>query len=234
MGPCEENKLKYNPRTFKPVRMNLLTGLKVSIQIHCVGRPVDNSVSDRELIVQLQRGELPALGLLYDRHRHMVFRTALAIAGDREVAADLLQDVFLRLHRFVDRVDIEMPLEPWLYRMTANLSYTWVKRQNRWLRPLEDLAEWLLAGGHRSMPHQLTDQSDDIGQIQQALQLLPLAQRMVVVLYYVNDLSVQEIAEIIDVPVGTVKSRLHYGRQTLKDALEKQGRVVSEVQYEFT
>lgn len=57
---------------------------------------------------------------------------------------------------------------------------------------------------------------------------------MVVVLYYLNDLSVQEIADILDVPVGTVKSRLHYGRQALKKQLGLQPEIRPEVQYEFT
>ena len=104
---------------------------------------------DRELIEGLQQGSLESLGILYDRYQRLVFRTALAITGDPEAAADLQQEVFLRLFRFAERIDLNRPLEPWLYRMTANLSYTWVKRSQRWIRPLEDLAEWL-AGSRRN------------------------------------------------------------------------------------
>ena len=77
---------------------------------------------DSELIKQLQNGSLDALGVLYERYRHMVYRTALAITSDTEAASDLLQDVFLRLYRFADRFDSTRPLEPWLYRMTTNLT----------------------------------------------------------------------------------------------------------------
>jgi RNA polymerase sigma-70 factor (ECF subfamily) len=194
---------------------------------------VREEFTDRDLVERLQRADLSALGLLYDRHRQMVYRTALAITGDSDAASDLLQDVFLRLYRFIERVDPQLPLEPWLYRMTANLSYTWVKRQGRWLRPLEDLADWL-AGNHKNIAQQTTEQVENVGQLHHALLKLPVNQRMVVVLFYVNDLQVQEIAEILDIPVGTVKSRLHYGRQMLKEALEKQNQVFREVQYEFT
>lgn len=189
--------------------------------------------SDRELVLSLQAGKLEALGVLYDRHRNLVFRTALAITADPEAAADLLQDVFLRLHRFVDRVDPERPLEPWLYRMVANLSYTWVKRRKRWLRPLEDIAEWL-AGSRRESPVHQMEASEDNHHVQQAVASLPLPQRVVVVLYYVNDLPLQEIAEILDIPAGTVKSRLHYGRQALKDSLDESKNVFAELQCEFT
>lgn len=186
---------------------------------------------DSELIAQLQEGSLEALGLLYDHHRQMVYRTALAITGDREAASDLLQDVFLRLHRFADRIDGTRPLEPWLYRMTTNLSYTWVKRNRRWLRPLEDLADWL-AGSGKNSPYEQVEKKDEWEQVQQAVSSLPLSQRVVVVLYYLNDLSLQEISEILDVPVGTVKSRLHYGRQTLKTSLGLQGELLPDWNYE--
>ncbi len=189
--------------------------------------------NERELIIQLQEGNLNALGDLYERYQHMVYRTALAVTGDPAAAADLLQDVFLRMHRFADRIDPERPLEPWLYRTTTNLTYTWIKRHKRLLRPLEDIAEWI-SGGNKQSPAQITEKDEEWEDIRKAIARLPLVQRMVVVLYYVNDLSLQEISEILDVPVGTVKSRLYYGRQVLKKHLESNGFNLREVQYEFT
>jgi len=66
-----------------------------------------SQLSDGKLVRQLQLGDLGALGVLYDRHRQLVFRTALGITGDPEAAADLLQDVFLRMHRFSHRIDTD-------------------------------------------------------------------------------------------------------------------------------
>jgi len=188
--------------------------------------------STRDLIIELQQGDLEALGGLYDQYHALVYRTALAIAADTEAAADLLQDVFLRLHRFIDRVDPARPLEPWLYRMTVNLACTWVKRR-RWMRPIEDLAEWL-AGDGKNAPAQVAEHAEAWAEIEQAIANLPLAQRTVLVMYYINELSLQEISEIIDAPVGTVKSRLHYGRQALRKSLHAQRGLLPEVRYEFT
>jgi RNA polymerase sigma-70 factor (ECF subfamily) len=190
-----------------------------------------SNANDRELIFELQAGSLEALGELYDRYRQLVYRTALAITGDPDAASDLLQDVFLRLHRFSIRIDPQRPLEPWLYRMTANLSYTWVKRRNRWIRPLEDLADWLV-GTSRNQPYELAERNDEWQHVQHAVSNLPLTQRVVVVLYYLNDLSLQEISDILDVPVGTVKSRLHYGRSTLRQSLGLQGETLPDFNYE--
>jgi RNA polymerase sigma-70 factor (ECF subfamily) len=192
--------------------------------------PLDAN-GDRDLVLQLQGGSLDALGLIYDRYQRMVYRTALLITGDSYAADDLMQEVFLRLFRFARRIDHTRPLEPWLYRMTANLSYTWVKRNRRWLQPLEDLADWLTGTG-KSSPHELVERRDEWHRVQWAVSNLPLPQRVVVVLYYLNDLSLQEISEILDVPVGTVKSRLHYGRRSLKKALGLQGDNLPDLHYE--
>jgi RNA polymerase sigma-70 factor (ECF subfamily) len=187
--------------------------------------------NENDLVEELQCGSLDALGLLYDHYQHMVYRTAMAITGDSEAASDLLQDVFLRLYRFADHIDSKRPLEPWLYRMTANLSYTWVKRNRRWFQPLEDLADWLVSGDSNASFSQIESQ-DDWRLVQQAVLDLPLPQRIVVVLYYLDDLSIQEISEILDVPVGTVKSRLHYGRHTLKKMLGLQIGMAHDLSYE--
>ena len=189
--------------------------------------------SDHDLILKIQGGNLDALGEIYDRHRHLVFRTALAICNDPEAAADLLQDVFLRLHRFAARIDPERPLEPWLYRVTANQTYTWVKRHQRWSHPLEEIAEWLSSGLKHS-PQYITEQDDESKRIQAAIAKLSLPHRVVVVLYYINDLSLHEIAEILEIPEGTVKSRLHYGRRALRNHLGLDNLSVRETGYEFT
>lgn len=188
-------------------------------------------LQDRKFVLQLQEGSLEALGALYDRHQRMVYRTALVITGDAEAAADLLQDVFLRLHRFSSNIDPQRPLEPWLYRMTTNLAYDWVKRRNRWPRPLEDLADWLVGTG-KNPPYETVEKNDEWEQVQRAVLALPVAQRVVVVLYYLNDLSLQEIADSLSLPVGTVKSRLYYGRLALKKRLGLDKEMVPEFNYE--
>ena len=190
------------------------------------------NTSTREFVQQMQAGSLDALGELYDRYNQMVYRTALGITGDTEAAADLLQDVFLRMHRFADRIDIDRPLEPWLYRVAANLSCSWVKRQ-RWVRPIEELAEWL-SGEPKHSPAQIAEKNETWGYVEQAVASLPLAHRTVIVMYYINNLSLQEIADILDLPVGTVKSRLHYGRHALREQMEVQSGVLPQIGYEFT
>lgn len=190
-------------------------------------------LQDRQYVLKLQQGDLSALGVLYDRHRQMVYRTALAITGDPEAAADLLQDVFLRLNRFSRRIDAERPLEPWLYRMTANLCYTWMKRRNRFMRAVTEMAEWI-SREHHPTPQSITERDEEWDIVRKAVAALPLQQRVVVVMYYINDCAIQEISEILDIPIGTVKSRLYYGRNTLKKQLGLQLDRIPEVNFEYT
>jgi RNA polymerase sigma-70 factor (ECF subfamily) len=188
---------------------------------------------DLQLILQLRQGDLEALGGLYDRHRQLVYRTALAITGDTEASADLLHDTFLRLYRFSHRIDPTRPIEPWLYRMAANMAYTWVKRRGRWYQALHEMAD-RLSREYPTSPAQQVEKNEAWTEIRGALQAISPEKRVVVVLYYLNDLPISEIAEILDLPLGTVKSRLHYGRQALKKQLGLDGQVVPRVGYEAT
>ena len=186
----------------------------------------------KTIILKLQEGSLDALGDLYDCYNRLVYRTALGVTGDADSAADLLQEVFLRLYRFAQRIDPERPLEPWLYRMTANLSYTWVKRR-KWMQPIDDVGDWL-AGDRKNQPTYRAEQNEAWRQVEAAIHNLPIAQRLVVVLYYINECSLQEVAEILEIPAGTVKSRLHYARQSLKEQMAYNENKISGLNFEFT
>jgi RNA polymerase sigma-70 factor, ECF subfamily len=175
--------------------------------------------TDRELIQRLCDGDLSALGTLYDRYRLLSFHTALAITHDRQAAEDILQECFLKLHAYAPRIDVSLPLEPWLYRVTVNLAYTWISRRSRWTTSLESMIDRLVAPA-RTMTEYRAEMSELQRVIQQAIDSLPPTQRITVILYYLNDLSLKEISFILDCPVGTIKSRLHYGREQLKRQLQ--------------
>lgn len=189
--------------------------------------------SDRELVLLLQDGDLDALGALYDRHHQRVYRTALGISNDPDAAADILQDTFLRMHRFASKIDPDRPLEPWLYRVTVNLTYTWANRRKRLTKYLMEVGQWLVQE-IRPGPLRELEQAEQAAKVRAAVSALPLSQRLVVILYYVSDLSVDEISEILEIPAGTVKSRLYYARKALKEDLEPVGDAIPQVTYEYS
>ncbi|MCC7354026.1 MAG: sigma-70 family RNA polymerase sigma factor [Anaerolineae bacterium] len=191
---------------------------------------------DQQLIAQIRSGDWRAFEALYDKYKGQVYRTALAVTRDRTASEDILQDCFLRFHAHVNHLDGSIPLSPWLYRVTVNLSYNWLTRRRRASFSLEQLVDGLVAGPQASPEHYA--ESREIETIvQSVLAKLSFEHRAVVVLYYLNDLSVEEIALILGCPVGTVKSRLYYARKALRNALRLlQGEAISATgaAYEFT
>lgn len=187
---------------------------------------------DGKLICRLREGDLFALGLLYDKYRTQAFRTALAITRDSSAAEDILQESFLRLYASAERFDEERLLGPWLYRVVVNLSYNWVTRRRRWLAPLESVIDRLKAGPSSS-PEKVMEQNDLQQIVHEALDSLRFEHRVVLVLFYLGGFSLKEVAYILGLPEGTVKSRLHYGRERLRARLEGDSRVPRGVIYEF-
>jgi RNA polymerase sigma-70 factor (ECF subfamily) len=174
--------------------------------------------SDAELTIQLQNGDLSALGVLFDRYYTQIFRTAVAITHDEAIAEDITQDCFLRLHRYANRIDTSLPLAPWLYRVTVNLSYTWVTRHNKRRVSLESVVDYLMSPA-RNVPDYMIEITGMQDEVRKAIAGLNFNQRVVVVLHYLNGLNLEDIAEILDCPVGTVKSRLYYARENLRHKL---------------
>ncbi len=170
--------------------------------------------TDEQLVTQLQAGDLDALGLLYERYKTPVYRTALAITSDPAAAEDILHDSFLRLYKYAHRFDITRPLKPWLYRIAVNLAYTCESRRKRWHTPQDGDLDWIESP--RSVSPEWQAEIGDIqSQVIEAISSLCFSQCVVIVLYYLNSLSLKEIADLLDCPIGTVKSRLYYGRENL-------------------
>ncbi len=178
----------------------------------------DISPSDGDLIARLQETDLDALGVLFERYRNRVYRTALAIVREQAVAEDILQDCFLKVYAHAHRIDTSRPLAPWLYRVTVNLSYTWISRGKNRRTPLDNVMDRLISP-MKQAPDQLTEQIELRQNVRKAIGDLSIDQRVVVVLYYLNGLNLQDIAEILDLPVGTIKSRLYYARENLRGKL---------------
>ncbi|HDQ70623.1 MAG TPA: RNA polymerase sigma factor [Chloroflexi bacterium] len=190
--------------------------------------------ADGQLVTRMQAGDLDALGKLYQRYKSMVYRTAFAITRDERTAEDILQETFLRVYTYADSIDETLPLGPWLYRVTVNQSYTWTNRVKRWFYSVQDVLDRWMAPS-RWLPEKAAEEEEWRRILRQAIDALPPKHRIVVILHYLEGLSLKEISYVIDVPEGTVKSRLYYARESLRETiLERDHRLVPEVAYDFT
>jgi RNA polymerase sigma-70 factor (ECF subfamily) len=150
-------------------------------------------------------------------HRDRVYRLAYRLTGNRHDAEDLTQDVFVRVFRSLDQYQ-PGSFEGWLYRITTNLFLDGVRRRRR-LRfdpLLEEFGQWL-ASREADPETEVVGRLD--AEVQAALAALPPEYRVAVVLCDVEGLGYEEIARILDVPLGTVRSRIHRGRAQLRTAL---------------
>ncbi len=188
---------------------------------------------EARLIARAKEGDIEAFEALYTTYKNSIYRTTLAITRDRVVAEEILQDTFLRAFRHIDNVHEGSSISPWLHRIAINLSYTWSKKRSRWLTPLEQVVDRLVSTSGSSPEHAM-EQRELRQVVREAIDQLEFPHRATIVLFYLEGFSLAEIAEIMDVPAGTVKSRLYYGREKLREALLADRRLPRAVAYDFT
>jgi RNA polymerase sigma-70 factor, ECF subfamily len=162
--------------------------------------------SDEQLAHGVQAGRASDLALLVERHHSPLLGFLYRLTGgDRPLAEDLAQETFLRLLRGIHQFQPARPFKPWLYAIAVNVSRDHYKSADA--RHTDSLAEDYDAPDPRT-PMEATLAAEQWQQVAKAVGTLPLHQREVVVLRYADDLPLNEIAAILRLPVGTVKSRL--------------------------
>lgn len=177
-----------------------------------------DDASDALLVQQLCDGDVEALGALFNRHYALIYRTAAVITHDDQAAEDIAQDCFLRLFHHAKSINTTLPLIPWLYRVTVNLSYTWISRSQKRRVSIDSFIDSLMSPAWLA-PDQIAESNEMQAGVREAIASLPRAHQLVVIMHYLTGLSLEEIAASVGCPVGTVKSRLHYARETLRHRL---------------
>ena len=173
---------------------------------------------DRELLKRAQSGEDRARDELARRHRKSAYLLALQLLGNREDALDVAQDAMLRFFVHIDRVDPQRPVAPWLLRIVRNRAIDLKRR--RYARragvtdSLEEI-EYQLVDRSRNPEREAVD-AEMRSRLWRAVGRLPDAKREILVLRDFHDLSYAEIAETLEIPMGTVMSRLHAARLALR------------------
>jgi RNA polymerase sigma factor (sigma-70 family) len=174
-------------------------------------------MDDRALVETLRSGDRQAPALLFDRFHGVVFGLCLRMMRHRQDAEDVVQETFLRALGGIAGFDSSRPLRPWLLGIAANRCRTALGRRTR--RPiLTESAEECV-----DPRPGLSDPDDLAGELERALDRLRPDYRVVFVLFHEQALPYEEIAEVIDRPVGTVKTWLHRARAELADDLTRRG-----------
>jgi RNA polymerase sigma-70 factor, ECF subfamily len=179
---------------------------------------VTEAERDEALVSRFRAGEPEAFTELVGRHQHRVYSVCLRVLGDADAAADVAQDTFLIVLRKLDGFRGDAAFTTWLHRVAVNACYDELRRRRR--RPMLHVAAD--DGSEREPGPPAPDHADEVAGTRDAsaaLASIPEEFRVALVLADVQDMAYEQIARVLDVPVGTVKSRVHRGRLALAAAL---------------
>lgn len=179
---------------------------------------------DDQLIARLAEGDESALAQLYDLYSGVAYGLAVRILGDQGRAEDVLQDAFTKIWRSAPTYDRSRgTLRSWLLTIVRNGAIDLLRGREARDRQAVELPETLPAGSRESDPWQYVSMEMDRTAIREALSDLPREQRQVVELAYWGGYSQREIAEMIRVPLGTVKGRMRLALEKLSSYLDAKG-----------
>jgi RNA polymerase sigma-70 factor (ECF subfamily) len=184
------------------------------------------SAEEKALIERCKRGELAAFNDLVRKYEKQVYNFAYRLTGNYDDANDVAQDAFLRVFNAIGSFRGDSSFSTWLFRITTNVFLD--ERKKAKAHPQSSLDEYMELG-ESSVARQIEDpsptpeavleESERALILQKAVSDLPEYQRAMVTLYHGQQKSYEEIAEIMDLPIGTVKSRLNRARLALKEKL---------------
>lgn len=183
-----------------------------------------SSLDDDILVKAYLRGEAAAFEVLFKKYREMVSRLSYSIVRNATLVDDVVQDVFILVHRHLAKFRWDSAFKTWLYRVTVNEALRHLERSQRWV-PLPEgdepvnAASALVAYSVGDSPERMLIEGEQRALVQRALGALRAHHRVILNLYYLEEMSVQEVAQVLDIPEGSVKSRLFYARDALKNAL---------------
>ncbi|MDY7108290.1 MAG: RNA polymerase sigma factor [Planctomycetota bacterium] len=173
------------------------------------GQEADESRSDQQLIAAANAGDEDAFEALYDRYRDWVINLALRFTGDRDLALDVMQDVFLYFAGRFPGFELTAQLRTFLYPAVRHTALAAKRKHHRYWTSSRVSASACVFTSPPPPPEGLAPLAD-------AMETLPPGQREVIILRFADGLSLEEIARAVEIPLGTVKSRLHHALRALR------------------
>lgn len=174
--------------------------------------------TDAQLVRQAAAGDAGAFDELVDRHYRSLYALAYRMLGNADDASDAVQEAFIKAFRALHEFQCDKPLRPWLYKICANVSIDLGRARSKTPENLDD-HEYSLSDD-RPAPEELAIAAERDRQVHQAVAALPEKYRQIVVLRHFHHMDVEEIAQMMNAPEGTVKSWLFRARAMLRKQLE--------------
>jgi RNA polymerase sigma-70 factor (ECF subfamily) len=181
---------------------------------------------ERDIVLRIQAGDREAFGLLVSRYMQRAYYGALGLVGSHEDALDLSQEAFVRAYRARATIDAERPFYTWYYQILRRLCFNLGRDRRTRRERLDEASSWLVLEAERRAGHGPEDQSaasEVQARARDAIEQMGETEREVIVLRELQGLSYREISELLEIPIGTVMSRLYSARKNLaKDLVDMQ------------
>ena len=177
---------------------------------------------DIDLIEEVKRNNKQAFKTLFINHREKVARTAYLILKDHQLAEDVVQDTFLQVSLKIRKLSDPTLFEGWLYKITVNYCFQILRKQRKiTTSPLEEYIDsGFEVNFDNHTPEDMIIAKDTKERMLQSIYSLPTKYTVVIILYYYNNFSVKEIADIIEESESNVKARLFRARKLLEKSLD--------------
>lgn len=170
--------------------------------------------SDKELVLSVQSGDLHAFEVLVERYQYGLHVFAVRYVHDADAASDIVQDTFITLYRVIDTVDTAKKLSTFLFEIAKNKAISYLRTRKK-LVPLTEAED--ISAETSFIEEYLRE--DVIARVRKAVSELPEKYERVVTLYYFRELSYEEIADKLSVPINTVRTHLKRAKDRLKTML---------------
>ncbi|WP_425271778.1 RNA polymerase sigma factor SigW [Paenibacillus protaetiae] len=172
------------------------------------------------------KGDQRAFAELVDLYQDKLFHMAYRMLNNRQEAEDVVQDTFLRVYKNLDKYDEGLKFSTWIYRIATNLCIDRLRKRKPSYSLDAESSEHEGLDGYSMIPSDnrtpesevLLTETQKI--VHQAIESLPPKYKTIMMLRYIQDMSLQEIGEVLDMPVTTIKTRVHRGREFLRKKLE--------------
>lgn len=176
--------------------------------------------TDLVLVEKTLNGDKIAYGELVERYQKQIYSLTYRLTNNADDAQDLAQEVFIKVYQVLGKYDRERPFFPWLYRVATNVCYTELRRKPITEVSLDKIIEvGSLEPISPEQPEEEYVQNETQKLVQQALADLPENYRIPMVLRYLEELSYQQIADAMELPLTTIETRLYRGRILLQKKL---------------
>jgi RNA polymerase sigma-70 factor (ECF subfamily) len=181
---------------------------------------------DRELIARARRGEERAFRALLRSYERAVYNICLRMIRDRLEAEDLAQEAFMKVFSMLDRYDPAYAFSSWLFKITTNLCIDAIRKRRVETVSMEEPVRGQDSEYVRQYPSPVDNpereliKSERARRLEEGIEGLPAHYRIIILLRHQQNLSYEEIAATLDIPLGTVKARIHRAREMLKNRLK--------------